>query len=373
MISRLVLLAIATAGLLGVPSNVFANDPSMSLQTSSFGKTPDGQQVTKYTLTNAAGHHFSVMNYGATLLDVNVPDRDGKLANVNLAFDTLEDYLGKHPYFGSTVGRFCNRIEKGQFEIDGTHYQVTVNLGEHHIHGGETNFTHQFWTAETSVTDDATTVTFRLTSPDGQEGYPGTVHASVTYGWNQDSEMTIEFTATTDQPTHVNLCNHSYWNLAGAGSGSAMKQVMQIEADQSLDVDDALIPTGKLNSVAGTVLDFRGPTPLGDRVDQLPATKGYDHCFVVRGEPGTLRPAARVFDPDSGRAMEVLTTQPGMQLYTANHLPGNERSAGAGSHDAFCVETQHYPNAPNRPSFPTTLLRPGQTLKETTVHRFAVQ
>jgi aldose 1-epimerase len=354
-------------------ANALAAPPNMKIESKPFGKTPDGREVTRYTLTNSHGHSVAVMNWGATLMEVMVPDREGKLANVNLSFDRLDPYLDGHPYFGSTVGRFCNRIEAGKFNIDGKDYQVTTNAGKHHIHGGKVNFTYQLWESEQLQLPDAAGVRFTLTSPDGQEGYPGNVKASVVYSWNDQNELRIEFTATTDAPTHVNLTNHSYWNLAGAGSGSAMDHVATIHADQWLDVDESLIPTGTLNQVDGTVLDFRTPTPFGARVAELTGTKGYDHCYVVRGEPGKLRSAAKVVDPKSGRVLEIETTQPGMQLYTANHLPGNERSNGYGGHEAFCLETQHYPNAPNRPSFPSTLLRPGQTLHQTTVHRFSVQ
>ncbi len=349
------------------------NENTMPIATAPFGTTPDGKEVTKFTLTNSNGHSVSVMNWGATLLEVIVPDREGKLANVNLCFDSLEPYLGSHPYFGSTVGRFCNRIDRGKFSIDGVDYQVTVNAGKHTLHGGKKNFTFQFWDAATYETDGELGVRFHLTSPDGQEGFPGTVQAQVDYRWNDKDELSIDFTAKTDAPTHINLTNHSYWNLAGAGSGTAMDHVAVIQADQTLDVDEDLIPTGELNDVTGTVFDFREATSFGERVDTLPATKGYDHCYVVRGTPGELRPAARIVDPKSGRVLEIETTQPGMQLYTANHLAGKANSAGAASHDAFCLETQHYPNAPNRPSFPTTLVRPGQTLRETTVHRFSAE
>lgn len=351
----------------------YAQSTTMQIKTDAFGTTPDGNQVTRYTLVNSHGHSVCVMNWGATLMDVLVPDRDGKLANVNLGFDSLENYLSGHPYFGSTVGRFCNRIERGRFSIDGVDYQITTNAGKHTLHGGKKNFTYQFWKAEPIEGKDNVGVKFTLHDPDGSEGFPGNIDAAVTYTWNDASELTIEFTATTDKATHLNLTNHSYWNLAGAGSGTAMDHVAVIEADQTLDVDDDLIPTGRLNDVMGTVFDFRTATTFGARVDQLPATKGYDHCYVVRGAAGTLRPAARVVDPASGRTLEIETTQPGMQLYTANHLGGNERTAGAKSHEAFCLETQHYPNAPNRESFPTTLVRPGETLRETTVHRFGVE
>ncbi len=355
------------------PPSAVAQTFPMKIETSPFGTTADGRDVTKFTMVNSHGNTVSVMNWGASLLEVNVPDRDGERANVNLTFDSLDGYLRRHPYFGSTVGRFCNRIEEGKFTIDGTEHQVTLNHGKHHLHGGEINFSRQWWSAESYQAEDAVGVRVSLTSPDGEEGFPGTVEVTVDYRWNNANELTIDFKATTDAPTHVNLTNHSYWNLGGAGSGTALDHVMKIEADEFLDVDPDLIPTGKLNTVQSTPLDFRTPTALGDRIDQLPATKGYDHCYVVRGEAGKLRPAATVVDPESGRVMEVETTQPGMQLYTANHLPGDESSAGHGGHEAFCLETQHYPNAPNRPSFPSTLLRPEETLRETTVHRFSVR
>ncbi|GAA5509815.1 aldose 1-epimerase [Novipirellula caenicola] len=357
-----------------VPSFTIAKaPPTMKIETSRFGTTPDGDEVTRFTLTNSHGNSVSVMNWGATLLDVKVPDSQGNVENVNWAFSELEPYLSGHPYFGSTVGRFCNRIGNGKFTIDGQDYQVTLNHGKHTLHGGKKNFTYQFWQGESYQDDKAVGVRFHLTSPDGQEGFPGTVNATVDYSWNDQNELRIAFSATTDAPTHINLTNHSYWNLGGTGSGTALDHIVTIEADEVLDVDDDLIPTGKINSLDGSVLDFRTPTAIGDRVEKLPATKGYDHCYVVRGDAGTLRKAAKVVDPKSGRVLEIETTQPGMQLYSANHLPGNEHSAGAGGHDAFCLETQHYPDAPNHESFPSTLLRPGQTFSEVTVHRFSTQ
>jgi aldose 1-epimerase len=354
-------------------ANANAESPKMSIDQEPFGKTSSGQEVTRFTLTNSAGNSVSVMNWGATLLDVNVPDRDGKLANVNLSFDSLQPYMDGHPYFGSTVGRYCNRIGGARFTIDGRQYKVTQNSGDNHIHGGKNNFTYQFWDSDKIETGDGVGVRFRLVSPDGQEGFPGSVTATVDYFWNDANELIMVFSAETDAPTHVSLCNHSYWNLAGAGSGSALDHLAEIEADQYLDVDGDLIPTGKLNDIIGTPLEFQMPTALGERIDQLPATKGYDHCYVVRGINGELRKAAKVIDPKSGRSMVVETTQPGVQLYTANHLPGNERSGGYGGHEAFCLETQRFPNSPNVESFPSTLLRPGETFKEVTVHRFGVE
>lgn len=350
-----------------------AKESTVKIESEAWGKTTDGTPVTRYRLTNAHGHSVGLTDWGATLLDVDVPDRDGKLANVNLSFDTLDGYLGSHPHFGGTIGRFANRIAKGHFEIDGKAYELVTNNGPNHLHGGKVSYDHRMWQAETFEADTAAGVRFTLVDPDGFEGYPGTVTVVTEYTWNDANELTIRFTATTDATTHVNLTNHSYWNLGGAGSGSAMDHVATIHADQFLDVDATLIPTGKLNDVAGTPLDFRKPTALGERLDQLPATSGYDHCYVVNGKAGTLRPAAKVVDPDTGRVLEIETTQPGMQLYTANHLPGNESSAGAGGHEAFCLETQHYPDAPNKPSFPSTLLKPGEKLDQTTVHRFSVE
>ncbi|MDB4331523.1 galactose mutarotase [Rhodopirellula sp.] len=345
----------------------------MKIETEVFGTTADGQEVTRFTLFNSKGHSVSVMNFGATLLDVIVPDREGNLGNVNLSFNRLDPYLAGHPYFGSSVGRFCNRIKEGKFTIDGQNYQVTVNSGKHHIHGGKKNFSYQFWLGEAIEGESEVGVRFSLKSPHGEEGYPGTVTANALYTWNDQDELKIEYSATTDAPTHVNLTNHSYWNLAGVRSGSAMDHIATIHADQWLDVDADLIPSGQLNEVGGTPLDFRTPTSFDLRLDELAHTKGYDHCFVVRGEPGSLRRAAKVVDPKSGRGLEIETTQPGMQLYTANHLPGNERSNGFASHEAFCLETQHYPNAPNVSSFPTTLLKPGESLREVTIHRFTVE
>ena len=354
-------------------SNARADNPIMKIETKVFGTTSDQQDVIRYTLVNSKGHSVSVMNFGASLLEVMVPDRSGKLENVNLCFEDFGPYEKGHPYFGSSVGRFCNRIAEGKFQIDGVNYQVTLNSGKHHIHGGKQNFTYQLWDAEQLDDEEYVGIRFSLVSAGGEEGYPGKLTAQATYKWNNASELTIEYSAHTDAATHVNLTNHSYWNLAGAGSGSAMDHVATIEADQWLDVDADLIPSGKLNSVDGTPLDFREPSTLGSRISELESTKGYDHCYVIRGEAGVLRKAAKVVDQSSGRALEIETTQPGMQLYTANHLPGNQRSNGHASHEAFCLETQHYPNTPNLSHFPSTLLRPGEELFEVTIHRFGIE
>ncbi|WP_168566520.1 aldose epimerase family protein [Crateriforma spongiae] len=344
----------------------------MKIQQIEFGKTADQQVVSKYVLTNSHGNEVGLMDWGASLLQVVVPDRSGESVNVNCAFDSLSPYLGRHPYFGSTIGRFCNRIEHAKFTIDDVEYPLDKNHGDHQLHGGADNFSHRLWRSESFQEGDEIGVRFRLTSPDGDQGFPGTLTVVCEYRWNDRNELSFHYEAQTDKPTHVNLTNHSYWNLSGMHAGKATDHIVQIEADQWLDVDADLIPTGKLNDVSGTPLDFRQPTAIGKRLAQLPDTNGYDHCYVVRGKAGTLRPAGRVIDPASGRTMDVETTQVGMQLYSANHLPGDDSSAKVGGHEAFCMETQHYPNAPNRPMFPTTLLVPGSTLRETTLHRFGV-
>lgn len=348
----------------------------MTISTAPFGRTNDGSPVTKITITNRHGNRVSLMNWGASILEVEVPDRNGKRANVNLVFDSLEPYLGKHPGFGSTIGRFCNRLAFGKFTIDNVSHQVTVNNGKHCLHGGKVNFSHRNWSTEmlpgdaTAADQNADGVRYTLVSPEGEEGFPGELTVTTEYRWNDENELTIEYTASTTAATPLNLTNHSYWNLGGADSGTALDHLAVIHADELLQVDEDLIPTGKFLSVDNSVFDFREPTAFAKRIASLGATKGYDHCYVVAGEKRELRPAARVSDPRSGRVMHVETTQPGMQLYTANHLLGNESSNGHGPHDAFCLETQHYPDAPNHPNFPSALLRPDEKFCETTLLRF---
>lgn len=340
----------------------------MSVTRTPFGTTPTGQSVELFTLTNSAGNIVTLTSYGAILVSVEVPDREGQRANVNLGFSDLAGYLGGHPHFGSTIGRFANRIAGGRFVLDGQTFTLAVNNGPNHLHGGKIGFDKQVWDAELIETPAAVGVRFSLLSPDGQEGYPGNLSVIAEYTWNDANELTSTFRATTDKPTVINMTNHAYWNLAGAGQGTVLEHVLQLDCDRYLAVDDTLIPTGQQAEVAGTPLDFRQPKPIGERIAQLPATKGYDHCYVVNGPAGGLRRCAQVSDPATGRTMEVLTTQPGVQLYTANHLGGQ-----FSQHGAFCLETQHYPDSPNRPEFPTTRLEPGQEFKQTTINRFSVQ
>ncbi len=339
----------------------------MTIQSTPFGKTKHGQPVTLYTITNKGQNAIRVIDYGAILVSVEVPDRNGRRTNVNLGYPNIDSYLTRHPYFGSTVGRFCNRIALGKFSLDGKEYKLAVNNGPNHLHGGIIGFDQLMWKA--SLLEDTTNpgIRFDLLSPDGDEGYPGNLSATAIYRWNDANELMFHFEATTDKPTVVNLTNHAYWNLAGAGNGTIHQHQLTLQCDNYLEVDGDLIPTGKIATVAGTALDFRKPTAIGDRIDQYPATKGYDHCYVVNGTAGELRMAAHVVESGSGRTMDVLTTQPGMQLYTGNHLSGDFPQ-----HAGFCLETQHYPDAPNKPHFPSTRLDPGQRLSETTIHRFGI-
>jgi aldose 1-epimerase len=353
--------------------NAYSDDSKMRIDSAPYGKTADGQNVTLYTLVNTSGNTVEMIDYGAIVVSINVPDRNGKRTNVTAGFASLDGYLQRHPYFGSTVGRFCNRIAKGKFSIDGKTYSLAINNGPNHLHGGEVGFDKLIWRVSEKLTsENRVGLRFSLTSPDGQEGYPGTLNVVADYVWGNDNTLTIHFTATTDKATHVNLTNHAYFNLSGAGSGTVYKHELALASDQYLAVDENMIPTGKTPNVKGTPLDFLVKHPIGDKIQELGETKGYDHCFVVRGETGKLRLAANVVDPASGRSMEVRTTQPGIQLYTGNFLDGTPGNAGFKQHEAFCLETQHFPDAPNQSSFLTTLLKPSETLNETTSYQFGL-
>jgi aldose 1-epimerase len=353
---------------------------TMTHDVKPFGTTKDGQEVKVHTLTNIKGLRVRLINYGATLIGVEAPDRNGKNANITLSFPSLEGYLQRHPYFGSTIGRYGNRIAKGTFTLDGKTYTLATNNGPNHLHGGQKGFDAVLWKAEpvsSDVPPQSVGVKFAYTSPDGEEGYPGKLDVTVTYTLTNDNSLRIEYAATTDKPTVVNLTNHAYWNLAGAGSGDILKHELTLAADKYLPIDDTSIPTGGMNDVKGTPFDFTAPHAIGERIDELKKephkTKGYDHCFVLRGQQGRLELAARVKEPMSGRVMEVYTTEPGIQLYCGNFLDGSPGAGGFKQHDALCLETQHYPDSPNKPAFPSTVLRPGQTYKTTTEHRFSVE
>lgn len=346
----------------------------MSVQNEPFGQMPDGTVVDRYTLKNANGLKVAVMTYGATLTSVETPDRNGRLTNVTLSLESFPDYLAGHPFFGSVAGRFANRIANGQFTLDGIQYKLATNNGPNHLHGGRKGFDKAVWKAEPVQGEGFVGVVFTHVSPDGDEGYPGTVKASVTYTLNSANELRMEYSATTDKATPINLTNHAYWNLAGAASGDVLGHALMVNADRCLPVDEALIPLGDLASVKGTPMDFTHAQAIGSRISQVKG--GYDHCYVLnQRKPGELTLAARVVEPKSGRVMEVYTTQPGVQLYTGNFLNGKLKADGVvyQKHHGFCLETQHFPDSPNRPEFPSTILRPGQTYHEVTVHKFRVQ
>ncbi|MFN9437256.1 MAG: aldose epimerase family protein [Planctomycetota bacterium] len=343
----------------------------LSIDKKPFGMA-DGAAVTLYTLTNADGNSVQMIDYGAIIVSIQVPDRDGKRVNITAGFDSMDGYVQRHPYFGATVGRFCNRIAKGKFTIEGKTYSLAINNGPNHLHGGEVGFDKKMWKVEEFRGDSSVGLRFTHNRPDGDEGYPGQLDTIAEYVWSNTNTLTLTLKATTDKPTVVNLTNHAYFNLSGPGSGTIYGHELTLDADQFLSVDDTMIPTGQLTNVVGTPLDFTKPRKIGERIGELKATNGYDHCYVVRGNAGQLRRAAYVVDPASGRSMEIQTTQPGVQLYTGNFLQGNPGEANYKMHEAFCLETQHYPDSPNQPGFPTTLLKPGETLQEVTTFIFSV-
>ena len=367
-------LLVASCALDGEAKPHASKDTKPQVRKTLFGKTAEGEAVDLYTLTNAGGMRVQVMTLGATLVSVEVPDREGKLENVNLRLDSLEDYLKGHPLFGSVVGRFANRIKGGTFTLDGVEYRLATNSSGNHIHGGKRGFQKLVWNGAAARSGEGAAVELTQVSPDGHEGYPGKLSVKVTYRLTDDNELRIEYEATTDKPTILNLTNHAYWNLAGAGSGDGLGHSLMLNADRYLPSDAKKIPTGEQKKVEGTPMDFRKPKTIGARIGDVPG--GYDHCYVLNkkggGEPEL---AARAVDPESGRVMEVFTTEPGAQLYTANGLGARYKTRGRpyGPHHGFCLETQHFPNSPNEPSFPTTVLRPGETYRQTTIHKFSVQ
>ncbi len=337
------------------------------------GKTAEGVGVDLYTLTNSNGLRVKIMTYGATIISVETPDRNGRVEDITVSLDSLEDYLKGHPCLGSTIGRYANRIAKGRFSIEDKQYTLAVNNGPNHLHGGIRGFDKVVWKAEPIAAPGSQGVAFSYTSADGEEGYPGNVIATVIYRLTDTDELHMEYSAVTDETTVVNLTNHTYWNLGGGRSGDVLGQELMIHADRYLAGDEGLIPVGEPKSVFGTPLDFTQSKTIGADIEK---SGGYDHCFVLNKTStdtgATL--AARAFDPCSGRIMEVYTTEPGIQLYTANGLNGALRSKGHAyqRYFGFCLEAQHYPDSPNRPDFPTTLLRPSMVYRQQTLHKFRV-
>jgi aldose 1-epimerase len=348
------------------------------VEKSSFGTTRDGLAVDLYTLTNANGVTAKIITHGALLTELHVPDRAGQMADVVLGFKTLDRYEGDHPYFGATIGRVANRIAKGRFRLGGQEYTLATNNGPNHLHGGIKGFDKRVWKAQPASVGGVPAVRFTYTSADMEEGYPGMVTATVTYTLTHANELRLEYTATTDKPTIVNLTNHSYFNLAGDGQGTILDHELTIMADRYTPVDDTLIPTGEIATVRGTVMDFNRAAAIGSRINEVPgpAPGGYDHNYVLSHGGGVLAMSASVRDPKSGRLMEVLTSEPGVQLYTGNFLDGTiTGKAGVAyqKHAGLCLETQHYPDSINRPHFPPVVLQPGRTFKSTTVYRFSAR
>jgi aldose 1-epimerase len=346
-----------------------------TLEKKPFGKTKDGTPVDLYILNNAHGMIAKVMTYGGILTELKVPDRDGKSANVVLGFDDLEGYLAGHPFFGATVGRVANRIAKGKFTLNGREYKLATNNGPNALHGGLKGFDKVVWKAEPVNVPDGVAVKFTYQSPNGEEGYPGNLTATVTYTLTSKNELRLDYTATTDKATPVNLSNHTYFNLAGPGSGDILGHELMLAADKYTPVDKTLIPTGKIEPVQGTPLDFTKPVAIGARIDQLKGKpNGYDHNFVLRSGGKRRALAARVREPKSGRVMEMFTTEPGVQFYTGNFLDGSVKGNGGVAykkHQGFCLEAQHFPDSVNHPNFPSTILEPGQTYKQTTIYKFS--
>jgi aldose 1-epimerase len=355
-------------------ANAVETEKGRTVKQESFGTTPDGIETNLFTVSNSHGLTMKLTDYGARLVALEVPDRMGKLANVTLGFNSVDKYITHTAYFGCTTGRYANRIANGRFILQGKEYKLATNTGTSHLHGGVKGFDRQVWRSAIPQTKGSAGVMFLLSSRDGDEGYPGKLDVTVTYSLTDDNELEIKYSAITDKPTVLNLTNHAYWNLAGAGSGDVLGHHMFIAADNYLPVDASLIPTGKLAPVKGTAMDFTEPQSIGSRIAEtkkgVPPPGGYDHCYVLRGKKGDLALAARAEDPRSGRVMEVYTTEPAVQFYTGNFLDGGPVNGGHKQHSAFCLETQHYPNSPNQPEFPTTELKPGETYSQTTVYKF---
>jgi len=355
-----------------------ADKPNSGISKKAFGRMADGTTIDLYTLTNNQGMRVAITNYGGIAVSILVPDRNGKPGDVALGFDNLEGYLAKEPYFGALIGRYGNRIGNARFKLHGVEYKLPANNGPNSLHGGLQGFDKRVWTAR-EIRSEHPALELTYLSKDGEEGYPGNLNAKVVYSLTEDNALRIDYTATTDKDTVLNLTNHSYFNLAGEGSGDILKQEIMINADRFTPIDSTLIPTGELREVDNTPFDFRKPASIGARIDaddeQIKFGKGCDHNFVLNRSGAGLSLAARVTDPGSGRVLEVLTTQPGLQFYTGNFLDGSIHGKGSksyGRRSAFCLETQHFPDSPNKPSFPSTVLKPGETFRGSTVFKFSI-
>ena len=355
-------------------ASAMAEGSKMGIEVDDYGVTADGVAVTQYTLVNSNGLRAVLIDYGATLVSLETPDRDGKLANITLACPNLESYEKNSPYFGTVAGRCANRIAKGRFTLDGTEYTLAINNEPNHLHGGIKGFDKVVWTSEGFTAKNGVGVRFTYLSKDMEEGYPGNLTSTVTYLLTNDDELSFDYEAETDKATVVNLTQHSYWNLGGHGAGTILDHLLMLNADQYTPADDTLIPTGEIAPVAGTPLDFREPVAIGARIDQVEG--GYDLNYVLNDTSTNLHLAARVTDPKSGRVMEIHTTEPGIQFYSGNFLDGSFEGLDGviyPKHSGFCLETQHYPDSINKPAWPTVVLRPGETYRHYTVHKFSAE
>jgi aldose 1-epimerase len=362
----------AHVGVLG-PAPVFAQ-VGAKVDRAVFGKLPDGTVIEAYTLKNAHGSSAKVITYGATLTELYVPDKSGKPGDIVLGFSDLEGYLTNHPFFGATVGRYANRIAKGHFTLDGKDYSLFLNNGPNSLHGGKLGFNRKVWKAEILPGMTAAAVRFTYLSKDGEENYPGNLNVSVTYTLTDTNELKLNYRAETDKDTPLNITNHSYFELGGPGK-NILDETLFLNASEYTPVDATLIPTGEIKSVKGTPLDFTKPTLIGARINELKEVGGYDHNMVVDGKPGKLRLAARASDPTTGRQMEVWTTEPGVQFYSALNLDGKivgKNGIGYPKFGALCLETQHFPDSPNHPNFPSTIVHPGTPFVSETIYKFSV-
>jgi aldose 1-epimerase len=346
----------------------------MEIRQDIFSKTPEGYDIEKFTLSNDNGLTASVTNFGAILNSLRSPDRSGRFDEVTLGFDTLEGYIWDTWFFGATIGRYANRIERGRFILDGVEYQLPQNSPPSHLHGGHKGFHKVIWQPKKQVNRDSVSVFFSYLSVDGEEGYPGNLSVKVSYILNNQNELTIAYQAKTDKVTPINLTNHTYWNFKGLTSGNVLDHVLTINADYYLPTDDDRIPTGELKSVHGTPMDFTQPIKIGARIEQVKGG-GYNHCYVLRKQGNPLSLAATVHEPLTGRMMEIYTTEPGMQFYSGHFLDNYRGAHGIllQKYHGFCLEPQHFPNSVNQPNFPSTILRPGEVYRQTTVQKFSAK
>ncbi len=371
---------LAAASLVGCASHSMSHSTQDSISSKPFGQTPDGTAVELYTLRNAHGLEARIMTYGGILQSLQVPDRTGKLGDVVLGYDQLQGYIDKTPYFGALIGRYGNRIGGAKFSLDGQTYNLATNNGPNSLHGGLKGFDKVVWSAKPLVGPDGPELVLAYYSRDGEEGFPGNLQVTAIYTLTDDNELKLEFSATTDKATVVNLTHHTYWNLTAAGDKDILGHLVYINADQTTPVDSGLITTGEFKSVDGTPFDFRKPTTIGARISDpdpvLQYGPGYDHNWVINKPFGQYGLQARVTEPGTGRIMEVWSDEPGLQFYAGNFLDGTIKGKGGkvyNIHDAFCMEPQHYPDSPNKPNFPTTVLKPGEKYHNTIVYKFSAE